>query len=33
MLKPYLFIANTGEMGRGVFTRERIAGNCDEYGG
>ena len=24
MLKPYLFIANTGEMGRGVFTRERI---------
>ncbi len=24
MLKPYLFIEKTGEMGRGVFTRERI---------
>ena len=24
MLKPYLFVDQTGSMGRGVFTRERI---------
>ena len=24
MLKPYLFVGETGTMGRGVFTRERI---------
>src|SRR6188472_2925539 len=24
MLKPYLFVAQTGSMGRGVFTRKRI---------
>jgi SET domain-containing protein len=24
MVKPYLFIAETAEMGKGVFTRERI---------
>jgi uncharacterized protein len=27
MLKPYLYIKNTTEKGRGVFTRERIAAN------
>jgi SET domain-containing protein len=27
MLKPYLFINKSAEMGRGVFTRERIPAN------
>ena len=27
MLKPYLFVDNTSEKGRGVFTRERIPAN------
>ncbi|MEP7237773.1 MAG: SET domain-containing protein-lysine N-methyltransferase [Ferruginibacter sp.] len=27
MLKPYLFVNETAEKGRGVFTRERIAAN------
>jgi SET domain-containing protein len=27
MLKPYLFVADTTEKGRGVFTRERIPVN------
>ena len=27
MLKPYLYLADTDAMGRGVFTKERIAAN------
>ena len=27
MLKPYLFVGETGAMGRGVFTREKIPAN------
>ena len=27
MLKPYLFVGETGTMGRGVFTREKIPAN------
>lgn len=27
MLKPYLFVEDTGKRGRGVFTRERIPSN------
>jgi uncharacterized protein len=27
MLKPYLFVEDTGKKGRGVFTRERVPSN------